>query len=35
VLKWHPEKRYQAIGQLTPREAADMVTCVERLLTIL
>jgi hypothetical protein len=35
VLKWDPEKRYQAMGQLTPQEAADMVTCVERLLTIL
>lgn len=35
VLKWHPEKRYQAIGRLTLREAADMVTCLERLLTIL
>jgi HEPN domain-containing protein len=35
VLKWHPEKRYQAIGQLKPREAADMIRYVERLLTIL
>lgn len=35
VLKWNPEKRYQAIGQLTSQDAGDMVTCVERLLTIL
>ena len=35
VLNWDPEKRYQAIGQLKPQDAADMVTCVERLLTIL
>jgi HEPN domain-containing protein len=35
VLKWHPEKRYQVIGLLHPQQAADMVTCVERLLEIL
>ena len=35
VLKWDPEKRYQAIGLSQPQQAADMVTCVERLLKIL
>lgn len=35
VLKWHPEKRYQALGHSPPQQAADMVTCVERLLEIL
>jgi hypothetical protein len=34
VLNWHPEKRYQAIGRVQPQEAADMLTYVERLLTI-
>jgi HEPN domain-containing protein len=35
VLKWHPEKRYQSLGHSPPQQAADMVTCVERLLEIL
>jgi len=35
VLDWNPEKRYQAIGQSTPQQAADMVTCVKRLLEVL
>ena len=35
VVKWYPEKRYQAIGLLPPQQAIEMVTCVERLLTIL
>ena len=35
VLKWNPEKRYQSMGVLKPQEAADTVTCVERLLEVL
>lgn len=35
VLGWNPEKRYQAIGQSTQQQAADMVTCVKRLLEVL
>ena len=35
VIKWTPEKRYQAVGQTSARQAADMVTSVERLLAIL
>jgi HEPN domain-containing protein len=35
VLDWNPEKRYQAIGQSTAQQAADMVTCVRRLLEVL
>ena len=35
VLAWNPEKRYQAIGQSTPQEAASMVTSVSRLLEVL
>lgn len=35
VVKWSPEKRYQAVGQSTPQEAADMVTSVMRLLEVL
>jgi HEPN domain-containing protein len=29
VLGWNPQKRYQAIGQSTGQEAAEMVTCVK------
>jgi AbiV family abortive infection protein len=35
VLGWNPEKRYQAIGVSTAQDAADMVSCVERLLEVL
>ena len=35
VLEWNPEKRYQAIGQAIPKQVANMVTCVERLLGVL
>ena len=35
VVDWTPEKRYQPIGQSTPQQAEDMVTCAERLLGIL
>jgi hypothetical protein len=35
VLKWNPEKRYQAIGPSAPQQASDMVTCVQRLLEVL
>ena len=35
VIKWTPEKRYQAVRQTSARQAADMVTSVERLLAIL
>jgi hypothetical protein len=30
-----PEKRYQAIGQSTQQQAADMLTCAKRLLAVL
>ena len=35
VLEWDPENRYRAIGLLPAQQAIEMVTCVERLLTIL
>ena len=35
VLDWNPEKRYQATGQSTAQQAADMVTCTKRLLEVL
>ena len=35
VLAWNPEERYQAIGQSTPQEAANMATSVNRLLEVL
>ena len=35
VIKWNPEKRYQAIGQSTRREAANMVTSVVKVLEVL
>jgi len=35
VLEWNPERRYQAIGQSTGQQAADMVNCVKRLLEVL
>lgn len=35
VVKWNPEKRYQATGQSTRREAANMVTSVIRVLEVL
>jgi HEPN domain-containing protein len=35
VVSWDPEKRYQAIGTLTPVEAEQMVKCAERLLEVL
>jgi len=35
VVRWDPEKRYQAIGALQPDEAEQMVKCVERLLQVL
>jgi HEPN domain-containing protein len=35
VLGWNPETRYQAIGRSTAKQAADMVTCVRRLLEVL
>ena len=35
VLKWNPEKRYQANRLSTAQEAGDMVRCVERLLEVL
>jgi len=35
VLRWNPEKRYQARPLSTAQEAADMVKCVERLLKVL
>ena len=35
VLDWNPEKRYQVIGLLRPQQAADMLTCVQRLLEVL
>ena len=35
VTRWNPERRYQAIGASTAREAAFMVKCVERLLEVL
>ena len=35
VLDWNPEKRYQVIGLLPPQHAADMLTCVQRLLEVL
>ena len=31
VVKWNPEKRYQAIGRVPPQQAVDMVTCREAL----
>ena len=35
VLKWNPEKRYQASRLSTAQEAADMLRSVERLLEVL
>src|SRR5260221_8407212 len=35
VLLWNPEKRYQAIGVSTAKEAVKMVTSVQRLLEVL
>ena len=35
AIKWNPEQRYRPIGSCQPQEAADMVTCVERLLKVL
>jgi HEPN domain-containing protein len=32
VVKWNPERRYQAIGSSTPEQTVDMLQCVERLL---
>jgi hypothetical protein len=35
VLKWNPEKRYQAVGKLPQRHAQVMVDSVKRLLKVL
>ena len=35
VLRWNPEKRYQANRLSSAKEAADMLKCVERLLKVL
>jgi len=35
AIQWNPEQRYQRIGIRQPQQAADMVTCVERLLKVL
>lgn len=35
VLKWNPDRRYQAVGKSTAREAIDMVKCTKRLLEVL
>jgi hypothetical protein len=35
VRDWNPELRYQAIGRVPPPLAANMVSCVKRLLEVL
>lgn len=35
VVKWNPDRRYQAIGEATRLEAANMVTSVIRVLEVL
>ncbi|SPF56323.1 conserved hypothetical protein [Candidatus Sulfopaludibacter sp. SbA4] len=35
VIRWNPEKRYQALGQIPPQDVTNMLMCVERLLEVL
>ncbi len=35
VSNWNPEIRYQAIGLSSPKQVANMLSCVKRLLEVL
>jgi len=35
VIDWNPEKRDQSVGQSSPQQATDMLTCTQKLLAVI